>query len=535
MRGFFPSTRRIRIALVRLVAFVLAVTAPVMGVGPQAVRVGVSGNIPKPPVSLPHPRAGHALDHQIEKILSPGDLRRGFWGIEVVQDEGGRVLYARHGDHLFVPASNLKLFTTAAALEKLGPDYVFHTTVESDAAPDAQGRVGDLYLVGRGDPDLGARRFPYSYRSLPQPPDTFIQEMADQLQARGVREITGKLIADDRYFLWEPFAPNWAVDDVAWGYGAPVSALAFDDNSLTLHVLPGEKVGDAAWVRVEPVPDYYLLRNALQTSAAGTEKNYLLQRQPGSMEIHVWGQIPADAHEDVATIAIADPPRLIIEKFSAALRTRGIVVNNECEVLHRTHVDAPSPPSPTPRVVLAEHQSPPLSQIIKVINKESENLHAEMLLRTLGRVTQNEGSREGGIKALNAFAAQAGISPGELHASDGSGLSRDNLVTPSAITQLLSFMGKSPRFPVYLDSLPVAGVDGTLVHRFAESAVKGRIHAKTGSLEHVNTLSGYMVLPTGKRLAFAILANNQDGSNQSCQPVLDALAMEIYQWFSARH
>ena len=484
-----------------------------------------------------HAQGSPTLDQRIDKILATSDAQRGSWGIQVVELESGKLLYERDADHLFIPASNMKMFTTAAALEKLGPDYIFHTTVESDAAPDAQGRVWDLYLVGRGDPNLGVRTFPYTYHGPQQPADKFVQEMADQVKARGVREVVRKLVADDSYFVWEPFAPNWAADDLEWGYGAPVSALAFNDNLLTLHVKPGEKAGDEAEVRLEPVADYYLLRNHIQTSAKGTEKNYLLERQPGSMELDLWGQIPIDDGEDVDTVAIANPPRLMAEQFRAALRARGIVVQGPIEVRHFTRLEAaslpnPAPPSP-PRVVLAEHTSPPLSEAIKVVNKESENLHAEMLLRTLGRVQNNHGSLAGGLEALNAFAAQqVGILPGETYFSDGSGLSREDLVAPHAAVKLLLYMAHSPHFPAYFDSLPVSGIDGTLAHRLLDDDVKGKIHAKTGSVEHVNTLSGYMDLPSGKRLVFSIMTNNHPLPNKAGQETLDAITVEIYKWFS---
>jgi D-alanyl-D-alanine carboxypeptidase/D-alanyl-D-alanine-endopeptidase (penicillin-binding protein 4) len=484
-----------------------------------------------------HARKDSALDQQIDKILAGSDAQRGSWGIQVVELESGKLLYARDADHLFIPASNMKMFTTAAALEKLGPDYVFHTTVESDAGPDAQGRVWDLYLVGRGDPTLGVRTFPYTYHGPQQPADKFIQELADQVKARGVREVVRKLVADDSYFVWEPFAPNWAADDLDWGYGAPVSALAFNDNLLTLHVKPGEKAGDEAEVRLDPVTDYYLLRNHIQTSAKGTEKNYLLERQPGSMELDLWGQIPLDGAENVDTVAIANPPLLMAEQFRAALRARGIVVQGPMEVHHFTRLEAASLPNPVPpstaRVVLAEHTSPPLSEAIKVVNKESENLHAEMLLRTLGHVQNNHGSLAGGLEALNAFAAQqVGIVPGETYFSDGSGLSREDLVAPHAAVKLLLYMARSPHFQAYFDSLPVSGIDGTLAHRLSDDEVKGKIHAKTGSVEHVNTLSGYMDLPSGKRLVFSIMANSHPLPNKTGQETLDAITLEIYKWFS---
>jgi D-alanyl-D-alanine carboxypeptidase/D-alanyl-D-alanine-endopeptidase (penicillin-binding protein 4) len=491
------------------------------------------------PATSGHPHRGSALDRKIDKILSTSDAQRGSWGIQVVELRSGKLLYQRDADHLFIPASNMKMFTTAAALEKLGPDYIFHTTVESDAAPDAQGRVGDVYLVGRGDPNLGVRTFPYTYHGPQQPADKSLDELADQVKARGVREVVGKLVADDSYFVWEPFAPNWAADDLEWGYGAPVSALVFNDNLLTLHVKPGQKAGNEAEVRLEPVDDYYLLKNGIVTGEKGTEKNYLLERQPGSMELDLWGKIPVDAPEGTDTVAIANPPELMAEKFRAALRVRGIVVEGPIEVRHLTRLEAASPTNPappsSPRVVLAEHTSPPLSEAIKVVNKESENLHAELLLRTLGKVVNNRGSLAGGLEALNAFAAQqVGIAPGETYFSDGSGLSREDLVAPQAAVKLLLYMARSPHFQAYFDSLPISGTDGTLAHRLLTDDVKGKIHAKTGSVEHVNTLSGYMDLPSGKRLVFSIMTNNHPLPNKTGQDALDAIAAEIYKQFVKR-
>jgi D-alanyl-D-alanine carboxypeptidase/D-alanyl-D-alanine-endopeptidase (penicillin-binding protein 4) len=308
---------------------------------------------------------------------------------------------------------------------------------------------------------------------------------------------------------------------------------------LTLHVKPAARAGELANVQLGPLPDYYLLKNHIVTADQGTERNYQLERQPGSMEIDLWGQIPVDGGDDVDTVAIADPPRLVAEQFRTALRARGIEVQGPIEVRHLTRLEAASLPNPAPtapfRIVLAEHLSPPLSEAIKAVNKESENLHAEMLLRTLGRVENNQGSLEGGLKALNAFAAQqVGIVPGETYFSDGSGLSREDLVAPHAVVKLLLYLARSPHFQAYFDSLPVSGIDGTLAHRFSEDVLRGKIHAKTGSVEHVNTLSGYMDLPSGKRLAFSIMTNNHPLANKAGQETLDAIVTEIYQWFSSR-
>jgi len=485
----------------------------------------------------PRPHRKATLDRRIDDILGKSDAQRGFWGIEVVNLASGELLYDRDSNHLFLPASNMKMFTTAAALEKLGPDYVFRTTVESDAAPDAEGRVADLYLVGRGDPNLGPRTFPYTYHGPAQPADKFIDDLADQVKARGVREVTGTLVADDTYFVWEPFAPNWAADDLEWGYGAPVTALAFNDNLLTLHVKPAEKAGVPAIISSDPVADYFQIKNAVMTTATGTEKKYSAERLPGSMQLNVWGQIPVDAGEDINTVAVADPPQLVADLFRHALEARGIVVKGEIQVRHSTRLEAASVIEPSsgsvPRTVLAEHLSPPLAEAIKAVNKESENLHAEMLLRTLGRMLNNRGSLEGGLDALNTFVTQqVGILPGETYFSDGSGLSREDLVAPHATVRLLLYMARSPHFQAYFDSLPVSGIDGTLAHRLSADDVKGKIHAKTGSVEHVNTLSGYMDLPSGKRLVFSIMANGHPLPNKAGQETLDAIAEEIFKWFA---
>jgi len=504
-------------------------------VAPGLTRAGPAVNH----TAAPRARRIPALDRRIDKILSSSEARRGDWGIEVVELPSGKPLYQRDADRLFIPASNMKMFTTAAGLEKLGPDYTARTTVESDTSPDAQGRVPVLYIVGRGDPNLGGRTFPYTFHGEPKPADTFLQELAAQAKTRGLREVERALVADDSYFLWEPYAPNWAADDLEWGYGAPVTALAFNDNSLTLHVKPGAKAGDPAAAHLDPLDDYYQLKNRVETSAPGTEKRVFVERLPGSMQLDVWGQIPVDGVEETATVAIVNPPRLVAELFRRALQAEGIVVDGGIEVRHSTRLEAASQPETFPkaasRVVLAEHDSPPLREAIKVINKESQNLHAEMLLRTLGRVVDNYGSLTVGLETLNKFAAeQLGIVPGETYFSDGSGLSREDLVTPHALVKLLRYMAQSPRFELFFDSLPVSGIDGTLTHRLAQDVVRGRITAKTGAEEHVDTLSGYMDLPSEKRLAFSIMANNHPLANHSGQETLDAITVEIYKWFSRR-
>jgi D-alanyl-D-alanine carboxypeptidase/D-alanyl-D-alanine-endopeptidase (penicillin-binding protein 4) len=434
----------------------------------------------------------------------------------------------------------MKLFTTAAGLEKLGPDFVFRTTVESDAGPDAQGRLQNLYLVGRGDPSfcedaLTPLRNPTEAKNHLCPT---LQKLAEQLRARGVLEVSGPLVADDSYFLWEPYIHGWAAEDLLWGYGATVSTLAMNSNALLLRIKPALKLGEPAQVSLDPLADYYQLNNSLETSGAGTEERLFVERELDSMRLDVWGQIPLDAREISERVAIAHPAQLVGELFRQALEGAGIVVRGGVQVRHVTRLEeataSRTPSQPSSCVVLAEHDSQPLREMVKVTNKESRNFYAEMFLRTLGREVKHHGGIEDGLEVLKEFTQQIGAEPGETVLADGSGLSRDDLVTPETLVKLLLHMARDPAFDVFLDALPVAGVDGTLEARFKGTRAQGKIHAKTGTLEQVNALSGYMDLPSRKRLVFSIIGNNHPLKERQGAATVDQIALAVYDWFS-RH
>ena len=486
----------------------------------------------------PKQRPSPSLDARLDQILRASDASRGFWGVEVAELPSGRILFDLNAQHLFHPASNMKLFTTSAALEKLGPGFVYRTTVESDSGPPAQGIVPRLYLVGRGDPTLCGD-------VLPPPADpsqagnhtcTALEDLATQVRAHGVIEVTGPVVADDSYFDFEPYVHGWTAEDLEWGYGATVSALAFNSNALLLKIKPGLKPGDPAQVSLDLLPNYYQIKNGLGTAASGTENHLLVERALDSTRLDVWGQIPLGAGEADVHVAIAHPAELVGELFSKDLENSGTIVKGGVEVRLVTQLEAAAarrtPTQAAPRLVLAEHDSQPLREIVKLTNKESRNLYAEMLLRTLGRQVKQGGSLDDGLQVLNDFVQQVGAKPGETVFADGSGLSRDDLVTPSVIVKLLLHMASGPSFDVFRDSLPVAGVDGTLADRFQRTRLKGRIHAKTGTLEGVNALSGYMDLPSGKRLAFSIIGNSHPLEEAQAEATLDQIATTVYDWFS---
>lgn len=478
------------------------------------------------------------LSQKIESILRSNDARRGHWGIEVVRLADGKVLYTRNAEQLYLPASNMKLYTTAAALESLGPGFRFRTTVEADTDPSLDGRIGDLYLVGRGDPLLGYRVLPDERRPpASEPPDAALQKFADQVAARGVREVTGKIIADDTYFVYEPFSRGWEEDDLVYGYAAPVTALAFNDNALLIRFAPGLELGAPAQIDIQPFSDYLALNNKLVTVPERTPNRIRLSREFGSKRLDVWGEIALNTDPDEDSVSVDDPSRWAAELFRKALEGRGIAVAGPVEVRRVSRAEASSPdfkPEAPVRVVLAERVSEPLSEDIKIINKFSHNLHVEMLLRTLGRELKGEGSRSSGLEVIESFVRRAGIEEDEAVFSDGSGLSRHSIIAPRATIKLLRYMAKSPRFQVYLDSLPVAGEDGTLDDRFERTSARGNVRAKTGTLQHVNALSGYMDLPSGERLAFSIMGNEHPMRAYQGKRVVDRITVAIFEHFGGR-
>ena len=518
-RSSSGSQRRLTRGLVRTAAFCLLIAFGLLF--PPATQAATHSN---------------SLSQRIDAILQASPAGRGFWGIEVVRLSDGEILYSRNIQHLFQPASNMKMFTTSAALSKLGPDFVFRTTVESSSTPDATGRVPDLLLVGRGDPNLGSRVVPYQYNSPARlPADLDFEKLADQVVAKGVREVTGNLYADDTYYVHQPYGTDWAVDDLYWEYGAPITALAFNDNSLKLEVRPAAFAGPKAQILVQPDDGYYKIVNGVTTTAAGTPAKIEINRSPGSMELDVWGHIPLGSNGVDEGISIQNPPLFIGEMFRKLLEERGVKVDGQVVVREVTPAEAASqtdPPQPVKRIVLAEHDSLPLSQDVKVTLKVSQNLHAEMLLRTMSRVLDHQGSLEDGLNILNNFAQTVGIAPNEVQFAGGSGLSRETLVTPDAVMKLLQFNARQTYFDWFYDALPVAGVDGTLADRFHNTPLQGLIHAKTGSLEHVNALSGYMNLPGRRRLAFVIIGNQHPLHWSQATKVIDQIALQIYRQFA---
>jgi len=481
---------------------------------------------------------------RVEAALADAHANRVFWGILVVDRDTGEVLYDLNSDHFFMPASNAKIFVTTLALATLGGNYQFHTTLEAPAAMQADGKLaGDLVLVGRGDPDLSNRKFPYQLKTERDGPvEKILAEMADAAVSKGLKEVDGDIVADDSYFPYDPYPEGWAVGDLFFEFGAPVSAISFNDNTVSIQVQPGAREGDPAILTVQPDVAATTLTAQITTSAPDGNPYFAVVRQPGANFLGLEGTIPLGHAPVNLDLAMRQPAQTAAQELKELLEQRGVRVTGVARAVHAPAPEtsdnngfAPPPPPPMPSaaganpLVLADHVSPPLIETIRLTNKISQNLHAELLLRAVAREKTGFGSTENGLKVEQDFLRAAGVTDGDVQLSDGSGLARDDLVTPRAMVALLRYASQQSWGADFLSTLPIAGVDGTLDSRMKQITGPAVIQAKTGSLEHVRSISGYATTERGEHLVFAIFGNNDTEHGRDATSALDAIGLAMVQ------
>jgi serine-type D-Ala-D-Ala carboxypeptidase/endopeptidase (penicillin-binding protein 4) len=476
--------------------------------------------------------AANRFSARVDVALSNPAASKGEWGLLIADAATGETLYALNEDKYFVPASNMKLFSTALALSKLGVDYKFQTTLETRGTISDDGTLSsDLFLVGRGDPNLSNRKFPFNLKEeFDGPPEKVLAELADKLVAKGVKQIKGDVVGDDSYFPREPYPDGWEIGDMVWEYGAAISAIVLDDNTATLTLTPGVIAGDPVKVEIAPAtPDFYV-ENDVVTSAAEVKSDITLTREPGAQLVVVRGTLPANTAPRKLTLGVHEPALHAAAVLQKLLTDRGVKITGNPRAVHIPE----TPADTTPRAILAEHISIPLGDSVKLVNKISQNLHTEVLLRTAARQSGLWANPDDLMKFPVDFYAAAGIAPDDVIQTDGSGLSRHDLVTPRALVALLKYAQTQPWFSAYYASLPVAGVDGTLEDRMKNTIAVGRIHAKTGSVEHVRTRSGFAETPGGRTLIFSFLSNNQGGKAHEATDALDAISVAMIEEFDVK-
>lgn len=523
---------------------------------------------PLPPAAAPVPATAQAaaLAERIRRVLDAPRFQAASWGVEVLSLDSGQVLFARNPHQAFLPASNAKLFTVAMALQELGPERRLRTSLYAAARPGPDGVLaGDLVLYGRGDPTLMR-----PWTGGPARPDP-LEDLVRQLQAQGVRSIQGDLVGDDSYFDAPPYAPGWAWEDLRFAYGAEPTALTIHHNLVDLWVYPAPVAGRPCFLFAQPGHGLFSFRNDTTTRPAGAAQGVRADRAPGESTIRVTGSLAPGAAPVRLTVTIRDGALFAANLLERALARHGIPVRGRVRAVHagdppegpeapgtpkavagpkaqgvpsdpaaladqpasdnRAGMDtAASFPAGPGRVELGHLDSPPLRSLVRDLMKDSLNPYAQLLLLQAGGLRPDlpGDSVQRGLAVLADWMAKAGLDPGSVQLEDGAGGSRRNLVQPDAIVRLLAHMDRQPEAAAFRDSLPVAGVDGTLRLRMGGTAAQGNLRAKTGTLRGTHALSGYVTSAGGERLAFAILLNNDpDGAGQrgpSAQAGLDAVA-----------
>ena len=468
-------------------------------------------------------RAGTTVNPRLEKKILDVLERYGEdpadWGVQVRSMVSGDDLVHLNSGRRYMPASNLKLLITAVALDRLGADFRWRTTVMADGAVDTAGVLdGDLVLRGSGDPTISNRFWPSVQSGW--------DSLAAQVEAAGISRIRGRLLADNSLFKAPYLADGWGWEDLSWWYAAPASPLSYNDNTIDVQVWPDRTVGKKPRVEVKPENSPFTIANLASTVARRVDSRLIIGRPTPGGEISLSGGIYHGSLGYTEHVAVSEPGRFAAEALADALARRGIRIDGPVVLLgpddgEPAYLDR----SPS---LLGQITSPPLSDIVRVINKRSHNFYAEQLLFTLGAVAGSEGSFAGGIDVEERLLKRIGVDTRQIRLEDGSGLSRLNLVTTEMFVKLLAWMDTHELREQFVSSLPVAGRDNG-VRQLRGTPAAGRLFAKTGYISSVMALSGYTWTGDGEKVVFSLLGNNWLMPNSRARRIIRDLCLEIVQ------
>jgi D-alanyl-D-alanine carboxypeptidase/D-alanyl-D-alanine-endopeptidase (penicillin-binding protein 4) len=469
-----------------------------------------------------------SLEHRLAQLIDAPPFDRASWGLYVVDDRG-HVLYQRNADRFSVPASNTKLVVTATAAVLLPADYRVKTALYVNGRLEGGVLQGDLILYGRGDPTWSARCYGVDTLAPGACDSTFtaIDALADSVQAHGIRRITGKLVGDGSYFEPTLIHYGWNAWDLTWWYAAPVSGLGFHDNSVDFQIAPGPAVDAPPSITWAPDLGLITFENRARTGPpdSGSTIGDNFFRGGGGWSIRAEGTVALGRKPWVESVALPDPNLYAARALAASLARKGVAVEGGAagttdSLAYRTvRCCAPA---------LVEFSGRSLPDIIFPILNSSQNWFAEMLLKVLGRELKGEGSWKAGLEVERRFLIDSvKIDSTAFALEDGSGLAAGNLVTPHAFAQLLAYMHRHPKGAPFVAGLPHAGQPGSLLKRFGGTALEGRVIAKTGSIDRVNSLSGYIERANGRTITFSVQANEHAVPYAQMLAAIDSVVVQI--------
>lgn len=476
-----------RIALILLITLVARVLVSAQTVAPK---------------TLPE------LQTRISEVLAKPELAPAIVGVKVTSLDTGKVIFEENATKLLRPASNMKLYTVATALDKLSPDFKFVTSVYAAAKPDSSGVIrGDLTIYGRGDPTFAARFNNGDYFKG-------IGNLASRIVSAGVKRVEGDLVGNESFFVGPKYGSGWEWEDLTWYYGAEISPLTINDNALDLFIKPGMALGQPALITTGPPDPLLTIVNKVTTAEKGSRRLFSIHRGLGENTVTIVGSIPLEDPGYTGAVSISHPALLFVYLLRTSLAQKGVVITGKSRATGT--VAQPTLNVPVTGEEIAMLESPPFSIVAAQTLKPSQNLYTELILRTLGTKTAppptmppiRQTSEDLGIEAVKAFLRTVGIRPESLVLNDGSGLSRGDMITADATIQLLTFMNKHRYADVFRAALPIAGVDGTLRNRMKGTPAENNVRAKTGSLSSAASLGGYVTTAAGEKLAFTVIVNN---------------------------
>ena len=466
--------------------------------------------------------ATETLAQKLDELFTAPAWNNAYWGVMVTDLTTSKTLYEREAGKGFAPASNMKLYTTAAAMYHLGPDFRWQTGLYANGQVRNGVLRGDLIIKGSGDPSISWRY------NLDSDTTAVLAQWADAIRKAGIKRIEGSVIGDDNVFDDEDRAGSWCVEYLGEWYAAEATGLAINENCWDVVLKPGKSAGAKASIRQMIPTSYYKIDNQVVTTGPKTkpdeEPALEISRKTDSNEIVLSGTIPVDLAEYREWGSLHNGTLYAATLLAEELQRKGVKVTRGARDID----DLPAEKAAwkvSDAKLLHTHQSPPLSKIIAVINKPSQNFYAEQLLKTVAAMKYGKGTYSRGQRAVRDFLSAAGVDPSGFELSDGSGLSRYNLVQPRYTLALLAFMRQQPYFQAFYDSLPIAGVDGTIRSRMKGTSAANNVHAKTGYIGRVRALSGYAKASNGHDLAFTMMVNNYTVPTSQANTVQDKAAV----------
>ncbi len=467
-------------------------------------------------VAAPSPL--NSLKDDIKEIFSDPNFFVANWGVYIESLNSGEIIYRENPYKLFMPASNMKLFTTAAALSLLGPEYRYSTKLLSNSESVENGILkGDILIRGSGDPSFSGRNREGNTHNI-------FSEWADILISKGINSIEGNIIGDCSAFDEEFYGEGWEYNDLSYWYAAPISGLSYNENVVYIKVTPGASSGVPPETAVDPPTQFVEIENLAETVNPTRNQRINIRRKSGSNKIVISGTISYDTAPVVRRISVDNPALYAITVFKETLEDKGISCN---DVIVLQTLDQGKYDINSFNYVVADHVSPPLSELIKTVNKESHNFFADQIFKTLGAEFTGTGSFEAGEKVVKSFLGRTGINTDQFFAYDGSGLSRHNLVMPVQVAYLMKYMRSSEHFDIFYDSLPIAGVDGTIKNRMRNTTAENLVHAKTGTIHYVRALSGYVTSLDGEEFVVSVLVNHYTTPTSSAGALQDRLFIKL--------